>query len=471
LYAVPSSEYQSTLVTTPAYWEQIGSDIDGEAAGDLSGYSVSLSSDGTILAVGAPTNDGNGSNSGHVRVYQLAGSTWTQLGSDIDGEASQDQSGWSVSLSADGTILAIGALFNDGGASDAGHVRVYQWSGSAWVQMGSDIDGQSAGDLSGNSVSLSGDGTVLAIGEPTNDGDGYISGRVRVYGWTGSAWDPLGTINGEASEDYSGVVALSSNSSFSYSGGLTATLAIGAVQNDGNGSNSGHVRVYRWSSGSWVQLGSDINGEASDDYSGYSVSLSSDGTILAIGAPYNDGGNSAAGHVRVYQWSGSAWTQLGLDIDSEGYGDSSGLSVSLSSDGTILAIGAAYSWTFGQNRGLVRVYQWSGSAWTQIGSDVPGELIGGNSGSSVSLSADGTVFAAGAPGSGSFLGSVRVHDFNPQVVVITPQPKHAIIKSKEILVGEHHEIAGGITLSAGDRVLFSGNNSSLVANIYGVEIS
>jgi hypothetical protein len=49
--------------------------------------------------------------------------------------------------------------------------------------------------------------------------------------------------------------------------------------------------------------------------------------------------------------------------------------------------------------------------------------------------------------------------------------KVTIIKSKEILVGEHHEIAGGITLSAGDRVLFSGDNSSLVANVYGVEIS
>ena len=48
---------------------QIGSDIDGEAAGDKSGYSVSLSSDGTIVAIGAINNDGNGSNSGHVRVY------------------------------------------------------------------------------------------------------------------------------------------------------------------------------------------------------------------------------------------------------------------------------------------------------------------------------------------------------------------------------------------------------------------
>ena len=47
----------------------IGADIDGEAAVDQSGWSVSLSSDGTTVAIGAPYNDGNGSNSGHVRIY------------------------------------------------------------------------------------------------------------------------------------------------------------------------------------------------------------------------------------------------------------------------------------------------------------------------------------------------------------------------------------------------------------------
>ena len=104
---------------------QIGSDIDGEAADDYSGFSVSLSSDGTIVAIGARYNDGNGSFSGHVRVYQYASSTWSQLGSDIDGEAANDNSGHSVSLSSDGTIVAIGAKNNGGNGSDSGHVRVY----------------------------------------------------------------------------------------------------------------------------------------------------------------------------------------------------------------------------------------------------------------------------------------------------------------------------------------------------------
>ena len=90
--------------------EQLGSDIDGEASGDRSGYSVSLDSDGDRVAIGAYLNDGNGSDAGHVRIYSWDGSSWNQLGSDINGEAAGDQSGISVSLDSDGDRVAIGGL-------------------------------------------------------------------------------------------------------------------------------------------------------------------------------------------------------------------------------------------------------------------------------------------------------------------------------------------------------------------------
>jgi hypothetical protein len=97
-----------TTVYNPLY------DIDGEAAGDESGESVSLSSDGTIMAIGANKNGGTGAGAGQVRVFKNVSGAWTQIGSDIDGEAAGDNSGCSVSLSSDGTIVAIGAMFNGG---------------------------------------------------------------------------------------------------------------------------------------------------------------------------------------------------------------------------------------------------------------------------------------------------------------------------------------------------------------------
>ena len=142
-------------------WQKIGQDIDGEAVDDNSGISVSLSADGTTVAIGAYGND---SYSGHVRVYIVVGSEWQQIGQDIDGEAAYDSSGTSVSLSADGRTLAIGAYLNDGNGDRSGHVRVYNLVGSEWQQIGQDIDGEATCDESGWSVSLSADGTTVAIG-------------------------------------------------------------------------------------------------------------------------------------------------------------------------------------------------------------------------------------------------------------------------------------------------------------------
>jgi LPXTG-motif cell wall-anchored protein len=163
-------------------WTQTGGDIDGEAAGDYSGFSVAMSADGSRVAIGANNNDGNGSASGHVRVYTLTNNVWTKTGGDIDGEAAVDYSGFSVAMSADGSRVAIGANKNDGNGSDSGHVRVYTLTNNAWTQTGGDIDGEAAGDETGRSVAMSADGSRVAIGATGNDGTpGVNSGHVRVY--------------------------------------------------------------------------------------------------------------------------------------------------------------------------------------------------------------------------------------------------------------------------------------------------
>ena len=125
----------------------------------------------------------NGIDSGHVRVFEYSGIDWTQLGGDVDGEAANDRSGWSVALSADGTRLAVGAIFNGGvNGANSGHVRVFDYNGAAWTQIGEDIDGEDASDQSGASVALSADGTRLAVGAYVNSGvNGDFSGHARVY--------------------------------------------------------------------------------------------------------------------------------------------------------------------------------------------------------------------------------------------------------------------------------------------------
>ena len=288
------------LLSAQNQFQQVGLDIDGEAASDQLGWSTSLSADGKVVAIGARGNDGNGSNAGHVRIYDLFNGNWTQRGADIEGEASGDESGYSVSLSPDGNTLVTGAVFNN---LATGHARVYDWSGTVWTQRGADIEGEAVNDQSGCSTSMSSNGRTFAIGARGNNGNGSNAGQVRVYDWSGS-WTQRGAdIDGEASGDNSGfTVALSADG---------MRVAIGAPFNDGNGSNAGHVRVYEWSKRAWIQVGMDIDGEMMGDNSGKSVALSADGNTVAIGAPFNDGSASGAGHVRVYDWNGNAWVLRG----------------------------------------------------------------------------------------------------------------------------------------------------------------
>ena len=110
---------------TSSFFTQIGNDINGEIANDYSGWSVSLSADGSVVAIGATNNKDNGNNSGHVRIYKNVNNHWTQVGGDIDGEAAEDELGYSVSLSSDGNVVAVGAHQN---LTGSGYVKFIKTS-------------------------------------------------------------------------------------------------------------------------------------------------------------------------------------------------------------------------------------------------------------------------------------------------------------------------------------------------------
>ena len=321
---------------------QKGLDIDGEVAFDESGSSVSMP-DANTLAIGAGFNSGSAASAGHVRIYTWNGTTWVQKGLDIDGESGNDRS--RIVSMPDANTVAIGANLNDGNGTDAGHVRVYIWDGATWVQKGLDIDGEAAGDWFGSSISMP-DANTLAIGAPLNDGNGSSSGHARVYIWNGTAWiQKGGDIDGEVAGDRLG---------WSVSMPDANTIAVGANSNDGNGTSSGHARIYVWNGITWVQKGGDIDGEAAGDGSGLEVSMP-DANTIAIGAINNDGNGSNAGHVRVFTWDGINWIQDCIDIDGEAAFDNSGFSISMP-DGNTIAVGARFNDGNGSNAGHVRVY-------------------------------------------------------------------------------------------------------------------
>lgn len=338
-------------------WAQLGQTLEGDADYDHFGEDVDISLNGTVIAVGAPGESWASDTQGYVKVYQSEGSgsdlSWKQIGQTIYGEASKDQSGQSVSLSACGCFLAIGANGNDGNGDFSGHVRVYKLEGSSWIQLGQDIDGETMRDNSGYYTSISANGKTIAIGATGNHDHGAKSGHARVYYLeednNSSSWKQLGQdIDGETSGDRLGVVALSADAK---------TLAVGAfggvrVKDDW----PGYTKVYYIENSTWNQIGQTIYGEANDDMSGVSLSLSNDGKIVAIGALLNDDNGINSGYVRVFRLQESTWEQFGQDINGESEYDRSGGSVAISSDGNTVAIGSYENADNGEKSGHVRVF-------------------------------------------------------------------------------------------------------------------
>jgi hypothetical protein len=296
-------------------WRQLGNDIRGEAVGDQFSAAVSLSKDGLTLAVGGHLN--NSDDRGHVRVLKFDGDDWVQLGTDMEGEAAGNLFGYAVSLAGDGAIVAIGGQFNSQVAQRAGHVRVLQYNGIDWVQLGADIDGQAYGDQFGSAVSLSTDGRTVAVGARFHDTDDANDnvGHVRVFAFNGNDWNILGDeIQGQVPQQ-----------EFGYSVALGGEGLICAI---GNASNE--LRVYQLNSGSWQLLGETITAGQNED-SFLLISLARSGQYLAVSEQTRSGLGQVQHKVIVYMFKDGSWVQLGQQLDS--------LTFALSGDGGTLAVG------------------------------------------------------------------------------------------------------------------------------------
>ena len=373
---------------------QIGDDLIGEFVNDLFGSRVGLSADGSRMVVGSITNSETFQGSGQVQVFENVNGTWMQLGQDINGTGLDARLGRGVSISGDGTTIAAGA---DGFDGMAGKVRVFEFSNGSWVQLGQELLGS---NNFGNEVRLSADGSILAVGAPrgtgsvtvyqnmggtwvqlgddiTGDGEFFgnglglsanglrvaigaegsigATGSFRVFDFVGANWTQVGeTVVGEPGDRIGSSIDISDDGSI---------VAVSAIGNEDMGGGSGAARVYRDTGGTWTQVGGDLNGTPLNRF-GSSLSLSSDGIILTVGG-FGDGFPAAIDadgmiipgegpSARIFRNENDDWVQLGRVFgERESF---FGLQSDLSGDGLTLAVGAQSFDDSGFDRGLVRAF-------------------------------------------------------------------------------------------------------------------
>ena len=372
-------------------------------ANDNFGYSVSLSTDGNTMAVGAYGEDSNatgingdqtdnsftGLNSytGAVYVFTRSGASWSQQAylkaSNTD---NGDVFGSSVSLSSDGNTLAISATGEDSNATGvdgdqtdnsaaaSGATYVFVHSGTSWSQQAY-IKASNAGvsDGFGSSVSLGEDGNTLAIGATSEDSNATgingdqtnntaaIAGAAYVYIRSGTSWSQQAYIkasNTDAGDHFGLIVSLSTDgNTLAVSAQSEASNASGinGDQTDNSVADSGAAYVFVRSGVNWSQQAyiKASNAEA-NEYFSYSMNLSADGNTLAVGTPYEDSNavgingdqtnNSAvtAGAAYVFSRTGTSWSQQAyIKASNAEANDWFGVMLSLSANGNTLAVGGS----------------------------------------------------------------------------------------------------------------------------------
>ncbi len=375
------------------------------ASGANYGYSVDISGDSKYIAVGAPTSSFSGvlSTEGAVYIYTMSEDRWIEeLLTERNINSLQ---GLSVSLSNDGNTLVTGLPGTISEPSSVGSVVVYTRTGDVWTK---EATLSTPGNINqGFSVSLSGDGNTLAVGAPYTNGS---NGSALVYTRTGTTWSSATVLVGSGNTG-----ASQQGWSVSLSGDGN-TLAVGGPRDRPNEAISslgyGATWVFVKNDEDWVQqdkivLPTDLASNPVINQ-GRSVSLSGDGNILAIGAPYAniiDGNlkNVQTGSTIIYTRSDSIWNFNSVLIGgrAENIEGTQGWSVSLSNDGTVLAAGSPFILNDNLQTtpvvGKTWIFTRSGTVWSTKTNLVGTSLGLAEQGYSVSLSNDGTNLLIGGP--------------------------------------------------------------------------
>ena len=343
---------------------------------DYFGSSAALSSDG-ILAVGAPGDNTDGSDRGAVYLFTKTGTIWAhsvKIDNDFTGLnlANSDNFGSAVALSSDGTILAVGALGDDTGGINKGAVHIFTKDGETWAYSTKVADGTDGLTLAnseqfGTSAALSSNGATLAVGAQYNDTDGRNKGAVYLFTKNGGTWtystkmaDGTDGLTLAIDDQFGSSTALSSN----------GTILVVGAQGDDNTSedNRGAVYLFTKDGDTWaysVKIDNDFTGLtlANNDEFGSSAALSSNGATLAVGARYDDtgGANTNRGAVHLFTKNGTQWAYHSkIAHNSNGLtlavNDEFGISAALSSDGATLAVGARHDDTGGINKGAAHLF-------------------------------------------------------------------------------------------------------------------
>ena len=260
---------------------------------DQFGFDVDCSADGKTIVVGASKDEiGAITNTGLAYVFDRVGNTYNEVGILTGSYASEsfDQFGSSVSISADGKTIVVGAYGDEtSGTNYSGVVYVFDRVGNNFNQVGI-LTGSLASDtndLFGLPVKVSADGKNIIIGARSDEiGSITSTGVVYVFDREGNDFNQVGILTASLTSDsgdkFGNAVATSVDGK---------TIVVGAYLDEtGSTSDTGVVYVFDREGNDFNQVGILTGSLASDanDYFGFDVDCSSDGKTIIVGASQDE---------------------------------------------------------------------------------------------------------------------------------------------------------------------------------------
>ncbi len=371
---------------------------NSSAIDDNFGRAVAISADGNTIVVGAIFNDDNADNSGSAFIYKWDGINWnkTQLLAS-DGEAN-NYFGNSVSVSADGTRVIIGAHFDSEVASRAGAAYVYRWDGIDWSNESkiTALDG-AAFDYFGYSVSISATGERVVIGSYQDDDKGNQSGSAYIFTLNEEVWEQtvkISASDGAVNQFFGESVSISGNGN---------SIIIGAKYDTEHGNLSGAAYIYKWDGIDWNESKLAATDIAAGDNFGISVSISYNGDIALIGSHQDDNNGIDSGSAYIFNLRETIWEQTAILVATDGAaGDNFGKAVSISDDGNSAIIGAPLDDDEGDDSGSAFIFTLTDNSWNQTSKLLATEsgILDGDIndyfGESVAISYDGNSVTVGS---------------------------------------------------------------------------
>ncbi len=262
------------------------------------GWAVDVSGD--TIVVGAAGDNFAGTYSGAAYVYVRTGTTWTRQAKLIPSVTrARDEFGTSVAIH--NNTIVVGTNYHDDGAVDGGAAFVFVRNGTTWSEQAK-LLASDAADYAWFGLSVAVHGDRIAVGAIYDDATATDAGAAYIFQRTGNAWTQQAKLlasDGAAGDTFGFAVALEGN-----------RAVVGANAFEGTNGVMGAAYVYDWDGFGWVGTQKLTSQEvpAAGLY-GFGVTVSLSGNTVLVGAHGDDQAVNNAGAAFVFGYDGSVWTQ------------------------------------------------------------------------------------------------------------------------------------------------------------------